>query len=45
MLGALGRRSNHRYEGKRAFYSEWDHLANETKHMMPAVVAKVIGAL
>ncbi len=45
MLGALGRRSNHRYEGKRAFFSEWDHLANETKHMMPAAVAKVIGTL
>ncbi len=45
MLGALGRRSNHRYEGKRAFYSEWDHMANETKHMMPAAVAEVIGAL
>jgi len=45
MLGALGRRSNHRYEGKRAFYSEWDHLASETKHMMPAAVAKVIGTL
>jgi hypothetical protein len=45
MLGALGRRSNHRYEGKRAFYSEWDHMAYETKHMMPAAVAKVIAAL
>lgn len=45
MLGALGRRSNHRYEGKRAFYSEWDHLAYETKHMMPSAVAEVIAAL
>lgn len=45
MLGALGRRSNHRYGGKRAFYSEWDHLAYETKHMMPAPVAKVIASL
>ncbi|MGO9322655.1 MAG: hypothetical protein ACLQBY_17890 [Solirubrobacteraceae bacterium] len=45
MLGALGRRSNHRYEGKRAFYSEWDHLAYEMKHMMPASVAKVIATL
>jgi hypothetical protein len=45
MLGALGRRSNHRYEGKRAFYSEWDHLAYETRHMMPTAVAKVIGTL
>ncbi len=45
MLGALGRRSNHRYEGKRAFYSEWDHLVYETKHMMPAAVANVIATL
>jgi hypothetical protein len=45
MLGALGRRSNHRYEGKRAFYSEWDHLAYETKHMMPNAVAEVIASL
>jgi hypothetical protein len=42
MLGAHGRRSNHRYEGKRAFYSEWDY---ETKHMMPAAVTKVIATL
>jgi hypothetical protein len=45
MLGALGRRSNHRYEGKRAFYSEWDTIKGETKHMMPSAVAKVIAPL
>jgi hypothetical protein len=45
MLGALGRRSNHRYEGKRAFHSEWDTIKGETKHMMPTAVANVIAPL
>lgn len=45
MLGALGRRSNHRYQGKRAFHSEWDHIKGETKHMMPSAAATVIEKL
>lgn len=45
MLGALGRRSNHRYQGQRAFRSEWDHIKGETRHMMPSSAAKVIEKL
>lgn len=45
MLGALGRRCNHRYEGKRAFESDWNHIAGETQHMMPSAVARVIEKL
>jgi hypothetical protein len=44
-LGALGKRSKHRYEGKRAFLSEWDTIKGETKHMMPSATAKVIASL
>jgi hypothetical protein len=44
-LGALGKRSKHRYENRRAFYSEWDHIKGETRHMMPSPVAKVIEKL
>jgi hypothetical protein len=44
-LGALGRRSNHRYNGKRAFHSGWDPGKGEAKHKMDAHAAKVINAL
>lgn len=44
-LGALGRRSNHRYGGTRAFHSGWDPGKGEAKHMMDADAAAVINAL
>lgn len=44
-LGALGRRANHRYDGRKPFASEWDPTAWQARHMMTADVAKVIKAI
>ncbi len=45
MLGALGRRANHRYGGLKPFYSEWDPVKGQAKHYMPAMAADVINQL
>lgn len=45
MLGALGRRAKHRYNGLRPLVSEWDQDAGQMRHMMTGEVAKVIAAL
>ncbi len=42
MLGAFGRRANHRYSGLKPFVSEWDAGAYQARHKMPAEVAQII---
>lgn len=42
MLGAFGRRAEHRYGGRRPWESEWDPAAYEARHRMAPEVAEQI---
>ncbi len=42
MLGAFGRRAEHRYGGSKPWESEWDPAAYEAKHRMAPEVAEQI---
>jgi hypothetical protein len=45
MLGAFGKRANHRYGGLKPWKSDWDGTREEAKHRMDAEVARVITAI
>jgi hypothetical protein len=42
MLGAFGRRANHRYGGRAPWDSEWDPARYESRHRMMADVASAV---
>ncbi len=42
MLGAFGRRAQHRYDGHTPWASKWDPAAHEVKHKMTSEVAREI---
>lgn len=45
MLGAFGKRANHRYGRLKPWESDWDGDREEAKHRMDAEVARVITAI
>ncbi len=45
MLGAFGRRAQHRYGGQTPWISEWDAGVHEAKHRMASEVAEQITAI
>jgi len=42
MLGAFGRRANHRYGGRTPWTTEWDYEHNQARHMVNFDVARYI---
>jgi hypothetical protein len=45
MLGAFGRRANHRYGGHKPWDEEWDPAAYEARYRMPGWIARIIQSL
>ena len=45
MLGAFGKRANHRYGGLKPWETEWDGRREEAKHRMDPSVASVIKSI
>lgn len=45
MLGAFGKRSNHRYGGHKPWETEWDDSREEARHKMPLETAEIISSI
>jgi hypothetical protein len=45
MLGAFGKRSNHRYGGHKPWETEWDGSREEARHRMDAETAETVNAV